>query len=178
MNSVVLTNIITQLILCTAFIVIFFFNTSKLEEQNSIKLQLDFLIDQIIGNNKSLLSTDEISKISSLLEKIDDNGNNEDTTTKKTNDTIYKHAIEYLIKVVLIGVSIIGMLIVFSKIKGSNFFRTFNLNECIIYGLIILIVVGITEYIFLTNISSKYIVLDVQKIKAELLKKIFNHIYS
>jgi multisubunit Na+/H+ antiporter MnhB subunit len=176
MNSVILTNIITQIILCTSFIIIFFFTYTKLESQNTINLQLDFLIDQVIGNSKSLLSTTEINKIVSLLKKT--SHNNEDANIKKTNNSIYKSAIEYLIKLVLIGLSIIVILIVLSKNKGSTFFKSFKLSECIIYGLIILVVIGITEYIFLTNFSSKYIVLDVPKIKGELLKKIFYYIYS
>ena len=178
MNSQFLTNIITQIILCTAFIVIFFFTYVKLENQNTIKLQLDFLVDQLIGNSKTFLSNDEISKISSLLKNIEDYGNNDDTTIKKTNDTIYKRAMEYLVNVLSIGLGIIGMLIVLSKIKGSTFFTSFNLSECIIFGLIILVVVGITEYIFLTNFSTKYITIDVQKIRAQMLKKIFEHIYK
>lgn len=168
-NSEFVTSILFQVILFFIFITIFFFTYSAFTEKNTVIDQVNFLIDETIA---PILKTRP--EIKSKIESIDtssDSLKKSDQESKDNNDKVISKTIKVLVITSIIVFSAIFILFTLSK-NGNGFFKRFNLKEIVFESLIILVFVGITEYAFLTYFGSRFVAVDVNKIKISLLEKI------
>jgi len=113
-------------------------------------------------------------EIKSKIESIDtssDSLKKSDQESEDSNNKIISKTIKVLIITSIVVFSAIFILFTLSK-NESGFFKRFNLKEITIESLVILVFVGITEYVFLTYFGSRFIAIDVNKIKISLLEKI------
>jgi hypothetical protein len=116
-------------------------------------------------------SIDSIDPKSPSIKKNDEKINS-------SNKEIMMKAGEILLITSVIVLGIVGALFFISKNKNLGFFKHFNINHVLIDSFIILLFVGITEYVFLTYFGSRYITIDVNKVKIALLQKIKDYLYS
>jgi len=114
------------------------------------------------NDGKSLLK--EVNAI-----KVDTTGDSE--ITKSNNDIVIKTVIILSITVLII-LGIIAALFLLSRKINSGFFTNFHLKPIIVESMIILLFVAITEFVFLTYFGSRFISIDVNKVKIALIDKI------
>jgi TRAP-type uncharacterized transport system fused permease subunit len=174
-------NIFVQVIFVFSFLVIFYFLYVTKVEQEDFKEQINIIIDDLIGDVKDQISQLVINKGTQSLNKedtdlllfgfIDIMEENITMKSKDINKTItdsntslknnmYKIVIGLLISTVVLFI-IFQCLPVYTIVKES---------------VITVIFIGITELIFLTFISGKYICTDPNRIKNTLGTSIKNWI--
>ena len=183
-NAEFVSSILVQVILFFIFISIFFFTYAAITEQKIVKDQLNFLVDQTVGpilgfvcKNKVINCNNFVKSVESIDPKSPEIKKNDDKIDSN-NKEIMRKASQILLITSLIVLGIVGALYIISKNKNVGFFKQFSINHVLITSFIILIFVGITEYLFLTYFGSRYITIDVNKVKIALLQKIKDYLYS
>ena len=168
-NSEFVSAVLFQVLLFFIFISIFFFTYSAFTEKNTVINQINFLVDETIApilkfNSKIKESINNINASSESIKKADQE-------TKDNNNKVLSKTIAVLVITSMLLLSVICFLFINSNNK-NGFFKSFNINKLIFESIIILIFVGITEYVFLTYFGSRFIAIDVNKIKISLVEKI------
>jgi hypothetical protein len=183
-NSKFVAIVLLQVMLFFIFISIFFFTYAATTEKYIVQKQINYLIDQTIGPILNFICKNNIydcSKIQQEITKNLDPNSNEIKSKDSSIDSSNKNIIIKTAKILLItSVIIIGiiLLIYFLSKNNKGFFKSFKLSEIFVEAFIILIFVGITEFVFLTYFGSRYISIDINKIKIALLQKIKNYLYN
>ena len=174
MNSEFISIVLCQVIFFFVFITIFFFTYAALTEQNVLKKQISFLIDQTVAPYLKFIKQVDQTDTATLIDKINGIKINKksDDEVDSNNKQVITKAIKVLGIAVLIIIGIIFGLYHFSKTKNSGFFKSFSLKPVIIESLIILVFVGLTEYVFLTYFGARFISVDINQIKIAIIKKI------
>ena len=156
--------ILLNILLISTFIVIFFFTYGDTLEKNIIIDQMSFLVDNIYNDVKIYGKN-----TSNLIKKQINNYSPPDTTTqdnyvKSLNKKTIQKAINAITIFIIILLVIIALIYYKNKVK---------LQPLIIKSIIILISVGITEYIFLSHFGSKYISLNPNSVKLSIINNIY-----
>ena len=178
------STVLVQVILFFIFISIFFFTYAATTEQKVVKDQLNFLVDQTVGPILGFVCKNKVVNCDKLVNSIDSidpkspSIKKNDDKINSSNKAIMMKAGEILLITSVIVLGIVGALFFISKNKNLGFFKHFNINHVLIDSFIILLFVGITEYVFLTYFGSRYITIDVNKVKIALLQKIKDYLYS
>jgi hypothetical protein len=167
--------VLTQVIIISSFITIFFFTYAKKQEEKSLKLQLDFLIDTLLGDS-ILLPQGAKTAIIDMLHKVNTENEDADSRVKEKNNAIYNNAIKYVGIAAALGTIVVGLLWYYSNKNNSGFFEKFNILHLFRYSTVILLTVAVVEYIFLTYFGSNYLTIKPEIIQAEIMKKILYYI--
>jgi hypothetical protein len=164
-----------QITLIFIFLTIFFFTYVTHVEQTEFKNQLNLITDDIMGDvNNNLLKIINTQKhidpnqANIILNGIIDVMEEETTTAYKDsidsitieNNIIKKKSFYYLYLVIGILIVIISIIMMFNyciKLK-------YDIKE----GIIIVFFVGITEFLFLTFITTKYISASPNKVRKQV----------
>jgi hypothetical protein len=149
-------------------------------EQNVLKTQLGFLIDQSVGPILNFVSEVDPADGKAILDEVNSikvDTSEDDKITESNNKIIVNTVITVSIVVISVIV-IIAMLYLISGKLNSGFFTSFKLKPIIIESLIILLFVALTEFAFLLYFGSRYISIDVNKVKIALLEKIKSYIIT
>lgn len=151
------------LILFTFLTIFFFVYISKLEKQN-LNNVTDSLIEEKTGNllntvdewqNKLKKLNDNIdikidwNVVNNISDKLIEKSKDETVQIKNNNDKLFK---ESMIIILSLFILFIGLVIVLFLL-GYNI----HLKHIIIVNLIIFSLTGVIEYLFFTNVASKYI---------------------
>jgi hypothetical protein len=168
---------IVQVMLCISFLIIFFFTYFKFEEQNSIKKQLDFMLDNITGTNGANIPTQLKTILLKLVNNINTNSKDiidQDNKVIQENKKSESTATKYVLTIISVCTIAIIVLWLYSK-KYNN---SFNLKNIITYSLLILGVFAIVFYLFFAYFANKYIFPNTDLIYPELIKKILYYLYK
>ncbi len=170
MNSIFFGNILIHVALMATFLTIFFFTVASKLEAGIVKNQVNFVIDDIIGNTFQFIPTEEERKvlINNLINKLPDPEDlkSADEAVEKNNENSYNTAIHFLS--ILLG-SVVAILLV----MGIVF--KWNLQDAkflFISGIVGLFFVAITEFIFLILIARNFISADPNLIRSQAIKTI------
>jgi Fe2+ transport system protein B len=176
------SNAVIQATVVFIFLTYFFFSYVSPMEKTEFQAQIKTIVDDIYNQNseeiKRQFPTDENSK---LLAKIQVYGlidSVEDYLVKNTKDVNSKideknkSIVNNSILTVLVTISLVVLIFIVSNYFGYHMSITDILKE----SLFILIFVAITEYLFLTIITEKYISIDSGTVKETIAKSVIDYI--
>lgn len=162
-------NVIMNVVLISAFIGIFFFTYGSHLEKMVFKTQIDYLFDDLLGSVKTFVP--EVSKLKPAIDNIKMPDMSEiDRKVKENNKQVKMKAakaISALVVVGLLSVVLIGYFGKLGDVSKAQFFKTL-----LIYDSIALLFVGLTEFTFATQFATKFMALDVNHVKKEVVDKL------
>ena len=159
----IITNVVINVGLIAAFISIFFFVYVIHVEKDIVNKQLEIITTECISSIKPFLNKKLINDILINLKKP--NLSKEDEKIKKYNSELTNNAIRNIL-----------ILFIITMIIGFFLCKYYNYNYYYIFGnnLILLVLIGITEYTFLHIIPVKYISGDSNYVNYKILVNLKN----
>jgi hypothetical protein len=162
-----LLSILLQVTCIFIFLTVFFFTYVSNEEKKVVENQIDFLIDNVVGANLNILPNEVKENILSKINNLSSSTTTDNDSIKKSNDSIRSKATK-IITVLSIVVIVIFILSIYLNKTNVSFFKNLSLSAIFKETGIIVLFVGLTEYIFLTYFGSKWISIDPNVLKAHL----------
>lgn len=159
-------NIIIHVGIMALFLTVFFFTIAQYFEKKIIENQIDFVIDDFVGN--SLKPVSEITKkeikkqINSAFDKQD--LSKADESVRKENKKISTKA--WIFVGTLLGIILVIVLTFGFIYKWDRYYLKFLFNS----ALISLIFVAITETLFMFLIAQNYLSADPNQIKMKIIQ--------
>lgn len=170
MNSIFFGNILVHVALMATFLTIFFFTFASNLEAGIVKNQVNFVIDDIIGDTFNFVPGKEQRKIliDNIVSKLPDEKDlkSSDEKVKENNSNTFNDAIRFLTVLLTTASVIVILLAVFFKWDFEH------IKYIVISGIVGLIFVAITEFIFLILIARNFISADPNLIRSEAVRKI------
>ena len=159
----VITNVVINVGLIAAFISIFFFVYVIHVEKEIVNKQIEIITTECINSIRPFLNKKLINDILVNLKKP--NVSKEDERIKIYNSELTNNAITN-----------ISILFIITMIIGFVLCKYYNYNYYYIFGnnLLLLVLIGLTEYTFLHIIPTKYITADPNFVKYKMLVNIKN----
>ena len=162
-------NVIMNVVLFSAFIGIFFFTYGSYLEKQIFKSQIDYLFDDLLGSAKTFVP--EVNKLKPIIDKISIPDMSEvDAKVKESNKKVKMTAVKAISALVIVGLLAVVLISHFGKLGNVSkveFFKTL-----LIYDVIALVFVGLTEFVFATQFASKFMALDVNYVKKSVFSKL------
>ena len=157
-KSELVSKILINVLLISIFIAIFFFTYGSYIEGKIVKDQMKFLSTDI----KNVLNLFGENANNVIIEKIKmPDLSHEDKKAEENNKEIKIKAFKFLSFFSLFIVGIVYMIYIKNK--------SYELNKIISENLVILIGVGLTEYVFLTYFAARFISIDPNQLKLTVL---------
>jgi hypothetical protein len=129
------------------------------------------ILTKNITDSSKLLGYDANHIISNYIDNVKlPDLSKEDNQIINTNNNIISNVIKINFVFVIVGISILYF--VYTK---SN--KSIDLGQIISNNLVILLFIGLTEYIFLTFFGAKFISIDPNQTKLSILKAIKKHYF-
>ncbi len=168
-------NILIHVGLMALFLTIFFFTIAVYFEKKIVEQQVDFVIDDFVGNTLKPLSQSQKEYIE---DEIINSINSADLTqadkdVEKQNNKITNNAWKFV--GILLGI-IFGIILIPLVFMGFNSLET--LKYLFYSAVSSLIFVGITETLFLFLIAQNYLSADPMKIKLNVIENLYKHTCS
>lgn len=158
-------NVIISVLFISLFIGAFFFTYGAYIEGLVVKNQMKFLSEDI-GGYINLLGNDINKNIKKrLLEVPNIDLHEEDEKVKESNSKVMNTAL-----IANIAFVVSTIFIVYYLNKSANL----NIKDILIKNFIILIFIGITEYVFLTYFGADFISIDPNKVKYNVVENLKN----
>lgn len=169
--SIFFVNILIHVGVMALFLTIFFFTIAQYFEKKIIEDQIDFVIDDFIGNSLKPVSETTKKEIRKEINKAFDKQDftKADKSIIKENNKISKKAwmfVGILLVVIFIIVLTFGFIY-----KWERYYLKFLFNS----ALISLIFVAITETLFMFLIAQNYLSADPNQIKLKIIETIGNN---
>ena len=162
-------NVIMNVVLFSAFIGIFFFTYGSYLEKQVFKSQIDYLLDDLLGSVKTFVP--ELSNLKPAIDNIQIPDMSEiDKKVKENNKQVKMKAAKAIIALVIVGLLSVGLIGYYGKhgdVSKTKFFKTL-----LIYDSIALLFVGLTEFVFATQFVVKFMALDVNHVKKQVIDKL------
>ena len=164
--SIFFVNILIHVGIMALFLTIFFFTIAQYFEKKIIEDQIDFVIDDFVGN--SLKPVPETTK-NEIKKKIDSAFDKQDLS--KADESVRKENKKISTKAWIFVGALLGIISVIVLIFGyiyrwDRYYLKFLFNS----ALISLIFVAITETLFMFLIAQNYLSADPNKIKLNILE--------
>tara|TARA_A100001015_G_C15042776_1_gene740959 strand:- start:3960 stop:4541 length:582 start_codon:yes stop_codon:yes gene_type:complete len=164
--SIFIVNILIHVGTMALFLTIFFFTIAQYFEKKIIQDQIDFVIDDFVGN--TLKPVPENTK-KFIREKINNSFDKQDLSkadesVRKENNKITKKA--WIFVGVLLGIILVIVLMFGFIYKWEKYYLKFLFNS----ALISLIFVAITETLFMFLIAQNYLSADPNQIKLKIIQ--------
>ncbi len=166
-SAFTVSNIIMHIILISIFIGIFFFTYGATVERDVIKSQVDYFVDDLLGVFKpftSKLPDNVKEQIKSFNPTLD---NSEDIKAAKQNDETKKKAAMGIIALLVVGLLIIT--IVMKRLDRQGMSKGKIWSKLLKQNLVIIIFVALTEFICINMFGRKYMSVDTNRIKKEVI---------
>lgn len=142
------------------FLSIFFFTIAQYFENKITQDQIDFLIDTFIGNHIKPLSTDQKNNIKDYINQIFEKQDfSQADDVEKQNQIIVIKALKFV--GIIVGIIIFPVLLIRYIYKWN----IYNIKYLFHSSLLTLIIVAITETLFMYLIAQNYLSADPNKIK-------------
>ena len=147
-----------HLFLITIFELIFFFNYVTKFEDNALLGVFNSLTGSIINscsnlNNASKIFVDDIFKMFVNTTQVNENAMNSYNSRMLVNNNL-------MVKAILYFIGVLGINILLISLNKCSINKKINYKEIIIDNSIMIILLGIYEYIFFTNIVFKYLTIS------------------
>jgi hypothetical protein len=169
--NIFFSNIIIHVGLMALFLTIFFFTIAQYFEKKIIEKQIDFVIDDFVGDTFKIIPSNAKKTIK---EQINNAFNKQDFSkldndVKKNNDKIWIKAWTFV--GILIGIISFVIIIIGFIFKWNKYYINFLFKS----GLYSLFFVAITETLFMFLIAQNYLSADPNKIKLNIIETLFNN---
>lgn len=163
--SIFTVNILIHVGIMALFLTIFFFTIAQYFEKKIIEKQINFVIDDFVGNALKPISDDDKTYIKKVInEKFNLDFTKEDNDVISNNKKITKKAWTF----VAILVSIISVFVI---ILGFIFkWDIYYIKFLFVSALVSLIFVAITETLFMSLIAQNYYSADPNQIKLKIIE--------
>jgi hypothetical protein len=168
MNVNFILNVVIQVSAVFIFLSVFYFTYVKNKEADTVKNQVNFLIDSFDLNLLPLpdnLKQWILEKINNIKTNTPDNQSINENIDKQ-NNAIKKEVILIIFKIITFITILISSSYMLSKTKMA-FFNKLDLPKIMKETSVIVFFVALTEFMFLTYIASNYISVDPHLIKGE-----------
>lgn len=175
-NSQLLAQVVLQITLSSIFICLFFFTYGKTQEEKSMEKQIEFLIDDLVGETGEMLTPEQREQIRKSISNINPDLSAEDEQVKQQNAKVWKKTVKFMIVMMIVGGFVVYRL--WKESTGQGMWKSFSIRQTAIEALLALCVVALTEYVFLTYLGSEYITISPNKIKAQILTNISDYVYT
>jgi hypothetical protein len=159
MNPLQISNIVMNVTMISTFIGIFFFTYGKIIEENVVKGQSELVANYLAKDLSTFIDNATAQKLTSQLSPPD--MTNADKQVELKNAELQSSAFNILILVAVGG-------LLFTIILAKYY--TLNLQSILKTNFVILLFVGLTEYIFLTYIGQNFISLDPNFVRLKILQ--------
>lgn len=171
--SIFFVNILLHVGIMALFLTIFFFTIAQYFEKKIIEDQIDFVIDDFVGNSLNPVSKTTKNEIRKEINKAFDKSNSDlnkaDESVKNENKKISKKAwtfVGILLSVIAVIVIIFGFIF-----RWDFYYIKFLFTSSIVS----LIFVGITETLFMFLIAQNYLSADPNKIKMSIIQTLYKN---
>jgi len=156
-------SIILHIIIIVTFIMIFFFTYGSYLEGQVIKSQMEYIVDDLVGDIK-IIAPDLASSLKQRIKSIKKpNLEEEDRIVEENNRKLRNKAL-----LVIGSTLIIGLALIYSLSK----YYAFNLKDIIIVNTVSLIAVAITYFLFTTFFIASFRSADPNFVKRKLLESL------
>jgi hypothetical protein len=169
MDSENLTLILFQVILFFVSILFFVKFYLKKTETRLIKNQIDFMLTETLGDILKIGGKNP--KLNQSIKELIDKLPGDIHENEKENESFNKS----LMLLVLTGVVFLIGMYTYSKGKSGKFWKEFSLKNIIMESFVVLAFAILIKLFFLNN---TVIAIDINKIKAELLTKLKDYLYT
>jgi ABC-type transport system involved in cytochrome bd biosynthesis fused ATPase/permease subunit len=163
--------IVLGVILIATFISVFFFTYVSKVEGEVVKSQMTNIVDNLSDGSQLLLTPDQQNQIGTLIQTnltVPDMSA-EDAEVKANNDALKKKSIKIFGVIILSGLAILLYLWHTHKL---------NMGEIFKYSIIILLLVALTEYLFVSQISRNYQIVDPNYVRYLIANNLRNYAKS
>ena len=171
--SIFFSNIFIHVAVMSLFLTVFFFTIASAQEKAIVENQINFIMDEFVGNTLGPLSESEKEPIKKNLDDKLNNAKEDlksaDKDVENQNNKTIKKAFTFVGIVVAI-VAFITIIMGF-YFKWNHTYRKFLVSSAIA-GLIF---VGITETLFLFLIAKGYYSVDPNRIKKHIIDKLLDN---
>ena len=153
MNPQEIAYIIFGVILIASFISVFFFTYVSKVEGDVVKSQMSRIVNDLVGGSNLILTPDQRKSVGQAIQNnlIVPDMSAEDAQVRENDNKLKKKALKIFGTIVVCGLLVIAYLYMKYHI---------NFGEILKYSLIILAVVALTEYLFVTEVSKNYEIVD------------------
>ena len=169
-------NVLIQVLCIFIFLTIFFFTYASKIEGEVVENQVTFLLDDVVGIHLDSFPESVKKVMLNQLNSIEVNTPENIEMGKKIDES--NNAIKSKTTKILIGLSVAVIIFVITSYvlskKGVNYFKNLDLSKILKETAVIITAVGLTEFVFLTYIGSKYTSIDPYEIKAHLFGNLKN----
>jgi len=164
--SIFFVNIIIHVGVMALFLTIFFFTIAQYFEKKIIEDQINFVIDDFVGNTLKPISKDKKNEIKTDIDKAfaKQDFSSADQNVIKENKKISNKA--WIFVSILFGTILIIALICGFIFKWDKYYIKFLFNST----LLSLIFIAITETLFMYLIAQNFLSADPNKIKSNIIK--------
>ena len=171
MNKVVFsTNILIHVLIMSIFLTIFFFTVAKNVEKEIVEDQVDYILEDLIGNTFKGLSNENKNIIKTEIDKKfnSESLKNSDNEVIQQNQKIFNKSLRFLAIICSILIIIIVILYIIYRYNLSD------IKLLTISAIVSLIMVALTETSFLFLIAKNYLSADPKQIKLKIINKLDN----
>lgn len=163
--SIFLVNILIHVGVMSLFLTIFFFTIAQYFEKQIVQQQIDFVMDDFVGNSLKPVSPEIKKKIQNQIKEAFSKADltKQDSAVKEQNSKIQKKAWTFV--GILIGIIAVIVIIFGFYFKWEAYYLRFLFNSAIIS----LIFVAITETLFMFLIAQNFLSADPNKIKLSIV---------
>jgi len=156
-------SIILHIIIIATFIIIFFFTYGSKLEGQVVKQQMEYIVDDLVGDIK-VVSPEAAETLRKSLEQIPKPDLEEaDRLAEENNSKLRKKAFIFIGIALVVGCGIV---------YGMSKYFDFALKDIIIANVISLIAVGLTYFLFSTFFIASYRSADPNFVKKSILKSL------
>ena len=173
-NSELLAQVVLQITLSSIFICLFFFTYGKTQEEKSMERQIEFLINDVLGDTAYYLSAEQKSKLKQMILNINPDTSVEDQQVNENNAVVWNKTVRFMVFMFIVG----GFIVYHLWRSSQGTMSKFNIKKTIFEAFLALAIVAVTEFAFLTYLGSEYITISPNKIKAQILINLKNYVYS
>lgn len=169
--SIFFINILIHVGVMSLFLTIFFFTIAQYFEKQIVQKQINFVIDDFVGNTLKPISPETKKKIRNQINEAFSKTDftKQDESVKEQNSKVQKKAWTFV--GILIGIIAVIIIIFGFIFRWEGYYLRFLFNSAVIS----LIFVAITETLFMFLIAQNFLSADPNKIKLSIVNTLIKN---
>lgn len=183
----IISNTLIQTTIIFTFLTLFFFSYVSKVENTDFKSQIDFVVDSVYkrhskeindftnskGIDKNYIKAEIYGLIDLDEDKINKTSNDENQDIKNNNENILDNALFYVIMTAIVSFSILCVIFIITYYMYGCYLP---IADFLKEGIILLVFIFITEFLFLNIIVKNYITANPNIIKNKISSSVIKYI--
>lgn len=166
LSSKDIANIILHILIMAVFITLFFFTYGAYLEKKIVKQQMNYIVDDLVGDIKVISPETATTLKNQLLNIKSPNLEQADKQAEENNSKLKMKTLK-----IVIGVSIVTLFVIYYMVKYFDL----DVKNLIVANIISLIAVGLTYFMFSTYIIANYKSADPNFIKKSIIESVTDY---